>query len=87
MLAADWGDGYPNVWLGTTAGDARAYIQRASHFLKVRAAIHFVSYAPAIGPLGQLDINGRSPDWIIMGGESGERPDLINVVALELHHF
>jgi protein gp37 len=25
MLPADWGDGYPNVWLGTTTEDARAY--------------------------------------------------------------
>lgn len=41
------------------------------------AAIHFVSYEPAIGPLGRLDINGRSPDWVIIGGESGVRSDLI----------
>jgi protein gp37 len=77
MLPSDWGDGYPNVWLGTTTEDATAYKQRASFLLNVPAVVHFVSYEPAIGPLGQLDINGRSPDWVIIGGESGVRWDLI----------
>jgi protein gp37 len=77
MLPVDWGSGYSNVWLGTTAEDAQAYRQRVSHLLKVRSIIHFVSYEPAIGPLGQLDIDGRHPDWLIIGGESGVRSDLI----------
>jgi protein gp37 len=76
MLPSDWGEGYPNVWLGTTTEDASAYKQRASLLLNVPAAVHFVSYEPAIGPLGKVDIGGRSPDWIIMGGESGVRFDL-----------
>ncbi|MET0481531.1 MAG: DUF5131 family protein [Aestuariivirgaceae bacterium] len=79
MLPPDWDEGYPNVWLGTTTEDASAYRQRASLLLSVPAAIHFVSYEPAIGPLGRLDINGRSPDWIIIGGESGARADLIRL--------
>jgi protein gp37 len=77
MLPPDWGDGYPNVWLGTTAEDEDAYRQRVPHILKAPAAIHFVSYEPAIGPLGQLDIDGLYPDWLIIGGESGVRSDLI----------
>jgi protein gp37 len=44
MLPSDWDDGYPNVWLGTTAEDADAYQQRVPHLLRVPAAIHFVSY-------------------------------------------
>lgn len=79
MLPPDWGEGYSNVWLGTTAEDAEAYQQRVRHLLKVPAAIHFVSYEPAIGPLGRLDIDGRSPDWVIIGGESGVRADLIRL--------
>jgi protein gp37 len=77
MLPRDWGDGYPNVWLGTTAEDANAYRQRIPHLIKVPATIHFVSYEPALGPLGQLDIDGLYPDWVIIGGESGVRSDLI----------
>jgi protein gp37 len=77
MLPRDWGTGYPNVWLGTTAEDARAYQQRLPHLLKVPSVIHFVSYEPAIGPLGSLDVNGLFPDWLIIGGESGVRSTLI----------
>jgi protein gp37 len=79
MLPADWDDGYPNVWLGTTAEDANAFKQRASHLLKVPAAIRFVSYEPALGPLGKLDIEGRAPDWVIIGGESGVRSDVVRM--------
>jgi protein gp37 len=79
MLPPDWGDGYPNVWLGTTAEDADAYRQRMPHLLNVPAEIHFVSYEPAIGPLGQLDIDGLYPDWLIIGGESGVRADVIRL--------
>jgi protein gp37 len=77
MLPRDWGNGYPNVWLGTTAEDADAYEVRVPHLLNVPAVIHFVSYEPAIGPLGELQIDGLFPDWLIIGGESGVRSDLI----------
>ena len=77
MLPCDWWDGYSNVWLGTTAEDASAYRERVPHLLEVPAAIHFVSYEPAIGALDRLDINGLFPDWLIIGGESGVRSDLV----------
>jgi protein gp37 len=77
MLPADWGTGYANVWLGTTAEDADAYQQRVSHLLTLPAAVRFVSYEPALGPLGPISISGRVPDWIIIGGESGVRADLL----------
>jgi hypothetical protein len=76
MLPEDWGTGYANVWLGTTAEDADAYQQRVSHLLALPAAVRFVSYEPALGPLGPISISGRVPDWIIIGGESGVRADL-----------
>jgi protein gp37 len=79
MLPSDWGDGYPNVWLGTTAEDAKAYKQRMPFLLKIPAAIHFVSYEPAMGALGPLEVDGRSPDWVIIGGESGVRSELIRL--------
>lgn len=76
MLPPDWNNGYPNVWLGTTAEDAAAYKQRTPYLFRIPARIHFVSYEPAIGPLGKLDPHGLSPDWLIIGGESGVRSDL-----------
>jgi protein gp37 len=76
MLPKNWGNGYANVWLGTTAEDAHAYQQRMAHLLAVPAAVRFVSYEPALGPLGSIAIAGATPDWIIIGGESGVRSDL-----------
>lgn len=75
MLPRDWGESYPNVWLGTTTEDARAYRQRAGHLLSLPAIVRFVSYEPALGPIGALEIEGRAPDWVIIGGESGVRAD------------
>jgi protein gp37 len=76
MLPRDWGSGYPNVWLGTTAEDAESYHQRVSHLLALPAVVKFVSYEPALGPLGPLKIENEAPDWLIIGGESGVRADL-----------
>jgi protein gp37 len=80
MLPDDWGAGYPNVWLGTTAEDARAYRQRATHLFRIPAAVHFISYEPAMGELGCLEIDGSAPDWVIIGGESGVRADKIRLM-------
>jgi protein gp37 len=77
MLPTNWGTGYANVWLGTTAEDSDAYQRRVSHLLALPAAVRFVSYEPALGPLGPISISGRVPDWIIIGGESGVRADLL----------
>ena len=49
-LPAEWGDGWPNVWLGTTAEDQERYDQRWPHLHRARAAVKFISYEPAIRP-------------------------------------
>ena len=73
MLPADWGEGYPNVWLGVTAEDAERFRMRWPIVSRVPAARRFLSYEPAIAPLGAIDIRKANclPDWIICGGESG----------------
>ena len=70
MLPSDWGDGYPNVWLGVTAESQMYFDQRWSLLSKIPAAVKFISYEPAIGPL-RLPAHGPVPDWLISGGESG----------------
>lgn len=67
-LPADWGDGWRHVWLGTSIEDMRV-AARADDLRKIPAAIRFVSYEPALGPLDDLDLCGI--DWVIYGGESG----------------
>lgn len=70
FLPDDWGDGYANVWIGTTIEDDRV-AGRADYLRQVPAVVRFVSYEPAIGPLDQLDLTGI--DWVIYGGESGPK--------------
>ena len=70
MLPKDWGDGYKNVWLGVTAENQFYFDQRWPIIEAIPAALKFISYEPALGPL-QLPKKGTLPDWIISGGESG----------------
>jgi len=69
-LPADWGDGYQNVWLGVSI-ENNDYVDRADDLRRIPAAVRFVSYEPALGPVDQLELAGL--DWIIVGGESGPR--------------
>lgn len=61
---------WPNVWLGTTCEDQAAYDRRWEIIKRIPAAIHFISYEPAIGPV-KIGQNALVPDWLICGGESG----------------
>lgn len=72
FCSTGWGSGLPNVWLGTTAEDAEHYRLRAAHLAAIPCRLRFLSYEPALGPIGDLDL-GRvgAPEWIICGGESG----------------
>lgn len=71
MLPPDWSaKSYPNVWLGFTAEDQERFNQRAQFIERIDAAVWFVSYEPAIGPL-RLSLDQSRPDWLIIGGESG----------------
>jgi len=60
--------GYPNIWLGTSIEDMRV-AWRADEFRNISAAVRFISYEPALGPLNEIDLSGI--DWVIYGGESG----------------
>ena len=72
MLPPNWGDGYANVWLGTTTEDQEHYDHRWPILSAIPAVVHFVSYEPALGPLQiETGTNDAYPDWIICGGESG----------------
>lgn len=68
FLPPDWGQGYPNVWLGTSIEDMRV-ASRVEHLQAANAIVRFISYEPALGPLHELDLSGI--DWVIYGGESG----------------
>jgi protein gp37 len=72
----------PNVWLGVSVEDQATADERIPLLLQTPAAIRFVSYEPALGPVdfekwlaceGHLarTFHNTFLDWIICGGESG----------------
>lgn len=90
-LPADWGRGYPNVWLGATVENQDEFNRRVPHLLNVPCAIRFLSMEPLLGPVDMRawKHNGHDAifglDWAITGGESGPQyrhvdPDCFRMV-------
>jgi protein gp37 len=52
-LPEDWGDGYPNVWLGVSV-ESQAQVERLLVLSKVPAVVRFASFEPLIGPIDLL---------------------------------
>lgn len=50
-LPKDWGDGWPNVWLGVSAENQKYADERIPKLLSVPAKIRFVSAEPLLGPI------------------------------------
>lgn len=80
-LPSDWGEGWDNVWLGTSVG-SNAGIQRIIDLNGVEAKTKFLSLEPLYERLDfskavKKFTNGMvyncmiGIDWIIVGGESG----------------
>lgn len=69
-LPEDWGDGWDNVWLGVSAENREWWDRRVDALRLVPARVRFVSYEPALGPLGD-DVDMQGIHWVIIGGESG----------------
>lgn len=55
LLPSDWGDGWPNVWLGTTVENQVEADRRIPHLLAVPAQVRFLSCEPL---LGRLNLRG-----------------------------
>lgn len=68
-LPADWYGGYPNVWLGISAGDDHWLRERLADLQRVPAVRKFASLEPLLGPIVIPERSGL--DWVIVGGESG----------------
>jgi protein gp37 len=77
QLPADWGEGYPNVWLGTSVENQAAAF-RAWRLGDIPARVRFLSMEPLLSPVyfwhSELTGNKSALDrihWMIVGGESG----------------
>ena len=69
-LPPDWGDGWPNVWLGTSVETPR-YLPRLRVLTRVPAVVHFASFEPLLADLGDVTPWLPCLSWAIVGGESG----------------
>lgn len=88
MLPADWGIGWHNVWLGTTAEDQDHFNRRWRILHGIPAVVRFISYEPALGALdisrwfltadSDVNVMRLHPDWFICGGESGRTPRMMD---------
>lgn len=87
MLPEDWGNGYPNVWIGASIVNQEEADRDIPKLIKIHAAKRFLSMEPL---LGHVDLTAHLPDanaethtmayithvyggidWVIVGGESG----------------
>ena len=75
-LPADWGRGWPNVWLGTSGETHQFAFERGALISQVPARVHFLSAEPWL----ETDVTNVSQyywtvlnfyEWVIVGGESG----------------
>lgn len=58
-----------NIWMGVSV-ENQNYVHRVDYLRQVNAKVHFLSCEPLLGSL-QLDL--RDIQWVIAGGESGQR--------------
>jgi protein gp37 len=79
-----WGNGWPNVWMGVSAGTQEEADRNIPILGATPAAVHFVSLEPLLEPIdlhskvcretGSCSICPQclgGLDWVIVGGESG----------------
>ncbi len=68
-LPGDWGDGYPNVWLGVSTG-CRRTLTAMDMLRKIPAAVRWISSEPLLEDIS-AEINLDGFGWVVTGGESG----------------
>jgi protein gp37 len=70
-LPADWGTGYPNVWLGVTV-EMRKHLHRLDTIRGIPAAAHYLAAEPLLEDLmPDLADHVGGIDWVALGGETG----------------
>ncbi|WP_052692293.1 DUF5131 family protein [Teredinibacter purpureus] len=68
-LPHDWGDGYPNVWLGVSVENKKHGYPRIEILKNIPAKVRFLSAEPLLEEINDVSLNAI--DWLIVGGESG----------------
>lgn len=70
----EWGNGWPNVWLGTTVENQQAADRNILPLLNVPAAVRFLSCEPILGAIDLMNLNvdlrhiGGPTNWDALSG-------------------
>ncbi len=77
QLPEDWGEGFPNVWLGVSI-ENRRFVQRADILRATPAAVRFISAEPLLGPLvyPRTDSDANESGCGVWEDGKDEPPDL-----------
>lgn len=68
-LPADWGAGYPNVWLMVSVENKEHGLPRVDILRNIPARVRGLSVEPLLEDLGRIDLTGIH--WVIVGGMVG----------------
>lgn len=74
-LPRDWGNGYPNVWLGVSTG-CRQTLNKMDTLRRIPVAVRWISAEPLIEDIS-ADINLDGFHWVVAGGESGSSEEYL----------
>jgi protein gp37 len=64
-----------NIWMGVSVENEKVK-NRIDYLRKTDARVKFLSLEPLIGPLKKINL--KNIDWVIVGGESGYKPRVMN---------
>jgi protein gp37 len=64
-----------NIWMGVSVENEKVK-NRIDYLRKTNARVKFLSLEPLIGPLKKINL--KNIDWVIVGGESGHKPRVMN---------
>lgn len=85
VLPPDWGDGWDNVWIGTSTGSNKStnFIEL---MLRVPSKTYFVSFEPLHEQIDCSSIREhfKKIHWAVIGGESGNATGKFNARACEI---
>jgi protein gp37 len=70
MLPPDWGEGYPNVWIGATVENQTEAMRRIPQLLAVPAAKRFLSCEPLLGEVDLTKVWATLPSACTSEGMS-----------------
>lgn len=85
MLPADWGTGWPNVWLGCTVVNQMEADRDADTLRKIPAKVHFLSIEPMLGPISLEGYLHRTSGQCDIVDDNGKPigPDLPDWTAIQ----